>query len=201
MFRLLQKLLGTSKPSSGRRGAGTGPDTHRVRPKVEALEDRLALSTALAPDLVGVPGRTILPTHSHLLTLKLTDIQGPFVLSPFLKKLHLGQFRLAVPNLSNFTFALVSENGSHHQLAIHNQVYENNGTARIDGLWDQANPVGGVQGFGLLEQDGQGIHITFAFNNHLLDGHITSQGVVWHLDGQVEVANGSGPGHVVGDSV
>ena len=115
MFRLLQKLLGTSKPSSGR-SAGTSPGTHRVRPKVEALEDRLALSTALAPDILGVPGATILPSHSHFLTLKLTDLQGPFVVSGFLKKLHRGAFTLGVPNLSNVTFALQGDNGSQHQL-------------------------------------------------------------------------------------
>jgi hypothetical protein len=201
MFRLLQKLLGTSKPSSGR-SAGSGPGTHRVRPKVEALEDRLALSTSLAPDILGVPGATILPAHSHLLTLKLTDLQGPLGISKLLRNSHLQTFTLAVPNLSNVTFALLGENGSHHQLAIHNLVYQKDGTATIDGLWDQANPVGGVQGFGRLEREGvtPRIHITFAFNNHFLDGHITGQGVVWHLDGQVVAPNGSGPGHVVGDA-
>ena len=67
----------------------------------------------------------------------------------------------------------------------------------VDGLWDQANPSGGQRVFfGQLERDGQGIHITAAWGNHVLDGHITAQGVFWHLDGQVVEPNGAGPGHV-----
>jgi hypothetical protein len=154
-----------------------------------------------------VAGITILPRGGHLFVPKVFDFHGGTVLSQFIQKARLQErFLLAVPDLSNVTFTLMGvdpqagDDPHPHQLAIHNQVYANNGTATFDGLWGPSEaPV-----FGQLTRDGgQGTRITFTWGGangqpHLLIGHITAQGVVWHLDGVGTSPNG-GPGHVAGN--
>src|SRR5262245_61625118 len=138
MFGLLRKLFSTSRPSGGGRGAGAGPGTHRARPRVEALEDRLVLSLTLL-DLPGVPGRTIVPAHSHLFLPNQFQVQGTVVSAQILKKVKHGAFTLAVPDLSNVTFSLLSDGDAtpappggfpslgQHTLVIKNQEYDRKG--------------------------------------------------------------------------
>jgi hypothetical protein len=163
------------------------------------LEDRLVLSLTLL-DLPGVPGRTIVPAHLHLLIPNLFQVQGTVTSAQVLKKVKREGLTLAVPNLSNLTFFLSSDDdavpapppsegnpGSFgpvqgmHTLEIKNQVFDAKGRATFDGLWDGTMPVQGA----LLGWDKQGLGITCSWAGHTLFGHITDTGVAWHLDGQV----------------
>jgi hypothetical protein len=207
MFRLLQKLFRTTRTSRGRRGPGTGPGIHRVRPTVETLEDRLVLSARPLPDLPGFAGGAFFATSAlkqHLFIPKVTQVVVSSVASRLVKNEVLASKLLAVADLSNVHFALLdSNNPPHaHQLVIHNQFFDKNGAATFDGLWDQGNNVGQPV-FGQLAWDGgQGIRITFTFgSDHSFAGHITVQNNLWHLEGDVTVTGGGGPGHVSGNEV
>jgi hypothetical protein len=108
-----------------------------------------------------------------------------------------------VPDLSGVNFAMTSlSNGTPHQLQITKVTYSFNGTASFTGVWDGGNGPGVAVSDGTLTQDANGTHILFDWGgNHSFDGYITLVGGVWHIDGQVTVAGGGGPGHVVGSQV
>jgi hypothetical protein len=196
--------------SGGRQRPRHSPGTarHRRRPQLETLEDRLVLSAALAHDLPGVLGVTILPRRGHLFVPKVFDFHGGTLtisrgFSQVFQKVNPHDLViLAVPDLSNVTFELLGDDGPHIRLEIHNQVYANNGTATFDGLWYESQMGDGALVFGHLARDRQGIHITLTWaGNHFLDGHITAQGVVWHLDGTGFLDDVRGTGHIAGNGV
>jgi hypothetical protein len=193
--------------SGGRQRPRHSPGTSRKRwrPQLETLEDRLVPATALAPVLEGVAGVTVLPRGGHLFVPKVFDFHGGTVFSQLIHKERLeASLVLAVADLSNVTFTLLADDGRMHQLTIHNQVYAKNGSATFDGLWDQQqrSDGGGAPVFGQLALDGRlGTRITFTWTgNHFLVGHVTVQGVFWHLDGVGMSPNG-GPGHVAGNGI
>jgi hypothetical protein len=193
--------------SGGRQRALQSPglSRNRCRPQLETLEDRLALSSTLAPDLQGVLGVTIIPRGGHLFVPKVFDFHGGTLsisrgFSQVFQKVNPHDLViLAVPDLSNVTFELLGDDGPHIRLEIHNQVYAKNGTASFDGLWYEQHGDDGALVSGQLARDRQGIHITFTWDgNQFLDGHITAQGAVWHLDGTGTVPNG---GHAAGNGI
>jgi hypothetical protein len=192
-----------------------GTPRNRWRPQLETLEDRLVLSPALAPVFPGVLGVTILPRGGHLFVPKVTQFHGTVVFSQLIQKERREGLLLAVPDLSNLTFSLLSEGdavpgpppsegnpGSFgslgmHTLTIENQEYDRKGTATFDGFWD-----GFVVSQARLAWDAQGVSITFTWLGHALFGHITATGAAWHLDAQTivtETIPGFGDyGHVAG---
>jgi hypothetical protein len=107
------------------------------------------------------------------------------------------------PNFTGIVFNMKSlTNGTTHQLVIQTQVDNADGTATITGLWDANKGGPGAAVSGTLSFDASGqIHISFTFGNHSFDGTIT-RGILgsWHIDGNVTVPGGGGPGHVVGNS-
>jgi hypothetical protein len=104
-------------------------------------------------------------------------------------------------NLVNVAFNMVSlDNGTTHQLLIQTQTNTPYGTATFTGLWDGNKGGPGVPASGTLTYDASGnIHITFTFGNHSFVGTISGAPGAYHIDGQVTVPGGGGPGHVVGD--
>jgi hypothetical protein len=190
MFRLLLKLFRTGRPPGGRRGAGPGAGMNRVRPNVEALEDRLVLSPAL-----------LIP--------KLTDLLSSSSLRNQLRRFR-GAVRVAVPDLSNMTFSLSSDGDAtpntgpfggvipgHHTLTI--LPFKPNTTATFNGLWDGMVPVSGQ-----LHWDASQVSITCSWQDgsHYLSGHITTNPTDylpgWYLDGQASGAPAYG--HVFGST-
>jgi hypothetical protein len=112
----------------------------------------------------------------------------------------------AMQDLTGVSFTMTSlDNGTTHQLLIQTQADQPDGTATFTGQWDAANPNGAKPVTGTLAYDANGnITITFSWDgantgDHTFAGTISNLAGPYHIDGNVTVADGSGPGHVVGD--
>jgi hypothetical protein len=175
-------------------------DRHKARLNVEALEDRMALSGSpllVSPDLpanlVGQLGHRL-----HLFIPQPTQFQlNPALLARLAHGLH-----LSVPDLAGVRFRLdsLSNPGTPaHELDIQTLSYNADGSAGFTGTWSPlGDPANAKQVFNArLAYDALGIHITFNFGPHSFDGHITRQGLFWHIDGNTDAA----PGHVAGNQI
>ena len=155
------------------------PVTRRARLGLESLDGRILMSVAPVMAMQGGTG-----------------IYQPPVVSP-------------VPNLTGFSFHLVSTNGSPaHDLAIQSETIGVNGNATFTGTWhgEGGNDTQAVTG-GQIYHDANGnLKISFGWaGGHAFTGTLTkvSNPYVYtneyYLDGTVTV-NGvpGGPGHVTG---
>ena len=192
------------RPSRRNRGR-----TGSFVPRVEALEDRLALSLTPLPDLPGLAGGAFLPAfhgqhHRHLLIPTVSQIQFGSVDKNVLAILHRTALdRLAVPDLSNVTFVMRDAAGGQYALAVHDEFFNQDGTARFDGGWSEPGDSGLTAFFnGQLAWGRQGILITVnPFPAHFFVGYVTAQNGLWHIDGQMTVTGGGGPGQLSGNRV
>jgi hypothetical protein len=179
----------------------TSAAARHVRPAVEAMEDRLVPSGS--PLFVkALHHRPHHPKQIHLnpALVRLLEQESDLQVNPIL---HLPPIilQLQVPDLTNVFFTMKSlDNGTPHQLLIQTQTGIPDGSATFTGLWGLQNNGGVPITNGQLVQDLTGTHITFGWgSNHSFDGYITQVNGHWHIDGQVTVQGGGGPGHVVGD--
>jgi hypothetical protein len=108
---------------------------------------------------------------------------------------------LQVPDLTNVFFQMTSlDNNTPHQLLIQTETSNPGAAAAFTGVWGLQNNGGIPTTDGLLVQEADGTHVTFGWGgDHFFDGLITQVNGHWHIDGQVTVNSGGGPGHVVGD--
>jgi hypothetical protein len=186
--------LGRRRPSSAA--------ARQARPAVEAMEDRLVPSgTPLL--LKTLHHRPHHPKHVHLspALLRLLEQESNLQVNPIV---HVPPIilQLPVPDYTNVFFTMTSlDNGTPHQLLIQTQTANADGSASFTGVWGLQNNGGVPITNGQLVENLFDTHITFSWANgtHSFDGTITQVNGHWHIDGQVTVQGGGGPGHVVGD--
>jgi hypothetical protein len=108
---------------------------------------------------------------------------------------------LQAPDLTNVFFQMTSlDNNTSHQLLIQTETVNPGGDATFTGVWGLQNNGGIPTADGHLVQGPNGTFITFDWSGtHTFEGTITQVNGHWHIDGQVTVQGGGGPGHVVGD--
>jgi hypothetical protein len=215
MFRFLNELMRPFQTAHTARSTQRTP--RRTLLQLEVLEDRMLLSAA--PGLHHVlqhpkphghhKPAVIARVASNTLTQVAPDaLHAVLNIQPTAPAaLHAVLFFADVPNYSGDNFAMTSlDNGTTHRLQILSETYNGDGSANFTGTWDQQGTGAGVAlTGGSLNYDAAGVHVVFAFGSHSFDGHITKAVVLgytmpwYHIDGQVTVNGGGGPGHIVGD--
>jgi hypothetical protein len=191
MHRILRRALAglrhfrTPRPS---------PDAHRFRPVVEGMEERVVPSAVHLAHHLRHPHHHPKKHHKH-------PGQGPgnggnVVNNPAPTPV------LQVPDLTNVFFQMTSlDNNTPHQLLIQTETLNpGGGGATFTGVWGLQDNGGIPTTDGQLVQQADGTHITFGWGtDHSFAGLITRVNGHWHIDGQVTVQGGGGPGHVAGD--
>jgi hypothetical protein len=178
MFRQFRKLVaGLQKAATTR---STSPAGRKARLGIESLEDRSLMSVSPVASLA----LAVQPSNTAIVQ---QPLRPPIV--------------IPMANLQNVAFNMTSlTNGTTHQLLIQTQTDNSSGGATFTGLWDGNKGGPGAPASGTLTYDASGnIHITFTFGTHSFAGTISGTPGHYHIDGQVTVPGGGGPGHVVGD--
>jgi hypothetical protein len=180
MLKQFRKLVaGFQKAVTTR---STSPAGRKARLGIESLEDRSLMSVSPVASL----SLAVQPSNTAIV---IQPIRPPIFIT--------------MANLRNDAFNMTSlTNGTTHQLLIQTQTNTPYGTASFTGIWDGNKGGPGSPASGTLTYDASGnIHITFTFGNHSFAGTITGTPGAYHIDGEVTVPGGGGPGHVVGDQI
>jgi hypothetical protein len=188
MLRFVQSLFGGLAKLGEKRSSS--PVTRKARLEVEGMEDRTLLSAA---SLLHHPKHLVHHRHHHHKPALVTvNPPAPIQID------NLPPLVLNVPDMTGDKFVMQSQtNGTVHTLVIQSQSFNGDGSANFTGTWDG----GAAVADGHLEYGLGGVHVTFTWGNgsHSFDGVISGSEGSYHIDGQVTVTGGGGPGHVVGN--